>query len=99
MQILSVEKGTVGYLSKICIKTEISESLTSGQTTIEIIKAHIHGKRRQFTGITPITGNINEHEILIHLDYRKNYKYHHQKEIQNAYFGNKTFSLFTACAY
>ena len=38
-------------------------------------------------------------EILIHLDYRENYKSKHQSKIQSAYFGNKSFSLFTACTY
>ena len=38
-------------------------------------------------------------EILIYLDYSGNYKAKHQNEIQSAYFGNKFFSLFKACAY
>ena len=38
-------------------------------------------------------------EILIHLDYNENYKSKHQDEIQSAYFGNKSFSLFTSCTY
>ena len=36
MQILPVEKG--GYLTKMRIETEMSESLTLWQTTIEIMK-------------------------------------------------------------
>ena len=63
------------------------------------MKAHVHTKRRQFTEITRITDNLNEDEILIHLDYSKNYKCQHQNEIESGYFGNKTFSLFTACTY
>ena len=46
-------------------------------------------KRRQFTEITRITNNLNEDEILIHLDYSENYKCQHQNEIQSAYFGKK----------
>ena len=37
--------------------------------------------------------------LLIHLDYSENYKSKHQNEIQSAYFGNKSFSLYTACTY
>ena len=93
------KKGADGCLTKIRIETEISESLTLWQTTIEIMKAQIHTKRRQFKEITRITDNLNEDEIWIHLDYSENYKCQHQNKIQNAYFGNKTFSLFTVCTY
>ena len=35
---------------------------------------------------------------LTHVDFSESYKNQHQNEIQSAYFGNTTFSLFTACA-
>ena len=101
MQIFTVDKkggwGADGYLNKIRMETEISESLTLWQTKIEIMKVHIHKKGRQFTEITRMTNNINEDEISIHLDYSEKYKCQHQNEIQSAYFGNKIFSFFTAC--
>ena len=53
------------------------------------MKAHIHTKRRQFTEITRITDNLNEDEILIHLDYSKNYKCQHQNEIESGYLATK----------
>ena len=62
------KKGADGYLTKIRIETEISESLTLWQTVIEIMKAHIHTNRRYFTEIARITNNLNENEILIHSD-------------------------------
>ena len=68
MQILSWKKGSYGYLTKIPIETEISESLTLWEITMEITKAHIHTKRRQFIKITRITDNLKEDEILIYLD-------------------------------
>ena len=77
------KEGADGYLTKIRIETEIFESLTLWQTTIDIMKAHIHTKRRQFTEITRITNNLNEDEILIHLDYSENHKCQHQNEIQS----------------
>ena len=36
---------------------------------------------------------------LQYVDYSKNYQCQQQNEIQSAYFGHKSFSLFTACAY
>ena len=37
--------------------------------------------------------------MIIHADYSKNYKDKEQKEIQSAYFGHNSFSIFTACWY
>ena len=52
------KRGADGHLTKIRIETEISESLTLWQTTIKIMKAHIHTKRTEFTEITRITVNL-----------------------------------------
>ena len=38
-------------------------------------------------------------DLLIHVDFSESYKNQQQNEIQSAYFGNTTSSLFTACAY
>jgi len=74
------------------MKTDIEESLVSWQNKVEIIKAHIYTKRRQFAEIKRVTDELGEDEIVIHLDYSENYKCKQQK---SAYFGNKGFSLFT----
>ena len=66
---------------------------------MEMLKKHIHYKRRQFKEIRCITGSLTMEEILIHLGYSENYKSKHQNEIQSAYFSNKSFSIFTACMY
>ena len=89
-----MEKGSDGCLTKFKMKTDIRESLVSWQNKVEIIKAHVYTKRRQFAEIKRITD-----EIVIHLNYSENYKCKQQNEIQSAFFGNKGFSLFTACAY
>ena len=48
-----------------------------------------------------VVKGLNEDKILTHLDYSENHKCQHQNEIlfQSAYFGEKTFGLFTACTY
>ena len=38
-------------------------------------------------------------ECLIQVDYSEGYHNKDQDEIQSAYFGNETFSIFTACGY
>jgi len=92
-------KGADGYLAKIKLQVPINDALALWQTTIETIKLHIHTKRRQFAEIRRLTDNLSDNEMLIHLDYSENYKCKEQNEIQSAYFGNKSFSLFTACTY
>ena len=65
----------------------------------ETLKEHIHYKWNQFKEIHRITDSLTMEEILIHLDYSKNYKSKHQNEIQSAYFGNKSVTLFTVFTY
>lgn len=38
-------------------------------------------------------------ELLINLEFSKNYRNGNQNDIQSASFGNNSFSLFTACAF
>ena len=37
--------------------------------------------------------------MLVHVDFAESYRNDQQNEIQNAYFGNQSFSLFTSCCY
>ena len=43
--------------------------------------------------------NLQENEVILHVDYSENYNNTQQDEIQSAYFGNSTFSIFTTCDY
>ena len=99
VKFLQWKRGADGYLTKVRTEVDIAEALGLWQSMVEVLKAHIYTKRRQFFEIRRITENLNEGELLIHLDYSENYKCKHQNEIQSAYFGNKSFSLFTACTY
>ena len=37
--------------------------------------------------------------MLVHVDFAENYRNDQQNEIQSAYFGHQSFSLFTSCCY
>ena len=37
--------------------------------------------------------------MLVHVDFDESYRNDQQNEIQSAYFGNQSFSLFTSCCY
>ena len=81
------------------MELDIDEALELWQSKVQILKQHIFTKRQQFAEIRRITENLDEDELIIHLDYSENYKCQQQNEIQSACFGHKQFSLFTACTY
>ena len=93
------KRGDDGYLTKLVIEVDVHEALGLWQSMVETLKEHIRYKRRQLKEIRRITDSLTMEEILIHLDYIENYKSDHQNEIQSAYFGSKSFSLFTAYTY
>ena len=43
--------------------------------------------------------NLQENEVILLVDYSESYNNTQQDGIQSAYFGNSTFSIFTACGY
>ena len=51
------------------------------------------------TVIEHLKRDLEYSKKLILVDYSENYQYQMQNEIQSAYFGHKSVSLFTACAY
>ena len=63
------------------------------------MKAHIFVKRTQNTHYTWLKENLKTNEFIIHVDYSENYEDTEQDEIQSAYFGHNSFSIFTACCY
>ena len=63
------------------------------------LKSRIFNKRQQHSPYVNIRENLMERELLINLDFSENYSNRNQNEIQSAYFGNNSFSLFTACAF
>ena len=63
------------------------------------MKAHIFVKRTQNTHYNRLKESLKTIEFIIHVDYSKNYKDKEQNEIQSAYFGHNSFSIFTACCY
>ena len=66
---------------------------------IRILKRHIFIKRQQHAFYNSLKENMGVGELLMHVDYSENYVNTQQEEIQSAYFGHSTFSIFTACCY
>ena len=63
------------------------------------LKRHIYSKRSQICHYNYVKESLDHGQILLHVDYAKPYTISQQNETQNAYFGNCTFSIFTACYY
>ena len=62
------------------------------------MKKHIFNKRQQGKHVS-FGKALIEKEFLFNLDFSKNYSNLNQNEIQRAYLGSNSFSLFTACAF
>ena len=56
-------------------------------------------KRVQIPTDVNIRENYGERELLINLNFSKYYSNRKQNEIQSPFFGNNSFSLFTACVF
>ena len=63
------------------------------------MKAHIFEERTQNTHCNRLKENLKTSEFIIHVDNSENYKDKALDEIQGAYFGHNSFSIFTACCY
>ena len=86
------KKNDQGYLAKMMVSYQLDDALELWQQKIARLKQHIFIKRIQFAEIQKLEENSTENQLLIHLNQQQN-------EIQSAYFGNKSFSLFTTCSY
>ena len=93
------KRGDNGYMMKSQVTLSIEDAPTLWNSKVQRLKEHIFTKRQQQSKISYLKANIKVNEVLIHLDYSENYKSQDQNEIQSAYFGQASFSLFTACHY
>ena len=89
--------GQDNKLTKILSKKSINESIDLFKRTIGALKKHIYVKRVQFEFYDEVKNNLSRNETLVHVNYSENYENKHQREIQSAYFGYTTFSIFNVC--
>ena len=64
-----------------------------------MLKRQLFTKRTQASAYNEVKDNLKQNDLLIHVDYSENYNNKQQWEIQSAYFGHASFSIFTACCY
>ena len=64
---------------------------------IKVLKKHICVKHLQHACYNKLKEELGENEVLLRVDYSETYSNIQQGEIQSAYFGHDSFSIFTAC--
>ena len=88
---------------KLVTKTRINEPFEEAterfKESVVSLKRHIYSSRSQNRHCNHVKESLDHGQIFVHVDYAESYKNSQQKEIQSAYFGNSTFSIFTACCY
>ena len=88
-----------GKAKKVVKSVDAEEAIELFNEQVNILKAHIFVKRTQNTHYNRRKENLKTSEFIIQVDYKENYKDKEQDEIQSAYFGHNSFSIFTACCY
>ena len=86
-----------GKVKTVIKSVDVEEAIELFNGQIKILKAHIFVKRTQNTHYNRLKEDLKTNEFIIHVDYSENYKDKEQDEIQSAYFGLNSFSIFTAC--
>ena len=86
-----------GKVRKKCLTASHRELFNMFNPQMPVLKKHIFVKREQNTFHNNVKDNLEENEVLVHVDYSKSYSDKDQQEIQSAYFGHNTLSIFTAC--
>ena len=86
-------------LKKMLFKESIDRAIQKLKSTMTTLKDHIYVKRVQFNYYNNIKNKLGKSALLLHGDYSESYEKKQQHEIQSAYFGDTTFSIFTACCY
>ena len=66
---------------------------------LKVLKEHIFVKRIQNEAYNYHKDGLTEDDLLVQVDFAENYRNDQQNEIQSAYFGHQSFSLFTSCCY
>lgn len=87
------------YYKKELIQATGPETAENLKKKLIKLKSHFYIKRVQSAKYSHMTKNIEDGEILVHIDYSENYKNKQQDEIKTAFYGQEQFSLYTACVY
>ena len=85
-----------GYQTKAQVTLPVSGVIETFRDELSVVKKHIYTKRIQFDAYNKTKNSLKKNGIV---DYTESYRNKQQDEILSVYFGNTSFSIFTACAY
>ena len=63
------------------------------------MKIHVYNIFRQFSELKHLKNNLEENQVILSVDFSKNYDNKQNHEIQSAYFGHEAFTLYTCVCY
>ena len=86
-------------ITKISRNLSVTDAIKSLKQQIAVLKRQLFTKCTQASAYNEVKDNLKQTNHLIHVDYSENYNNKQQWEIQSAYFGHASFSIFTACCY
>ena len=75
------------------------DTVCTFKSQIKVLKEHIFVKTVQNDAYNKHKAELSHGDLLVHVDFDESYRNDQQNEIQSAYFGNQSFSLFTSCCY
>ena len=84
-------------IKKVIKSMEEKEFYNVREQMVIELKEHIHRKRMQAAAYNSSKKNLKQGKAIVHVDYSESYNNKQQDKTQSAYFGQSTFSLFTAC--
>ena len=86
-------------IQKVSCEMDLNDAEDVLVEKVRVLKYHLHVQWEQHKRYNEIKNGLKESEMLVHVDFAENYQNKQQSEIQSAYFGHTSFSLFTACCY
>ena len=81
------------------MKYDMPDALDRRQEAMTNVKRYIFNKRQQHSTYVNIQEYLRGDRIANKLEFSRHYGNLKQNEIQSPYFGNESFSLFTACLF
>ena len=77
----------------------LDDAVCTFKSQIKILKEYMFVKRVQNDAYNKYKADLSDRDLLVHVDFSESYRNDQENEIQSAYFGNQSFSLFTLCCY
>ena len=86
-------------ITKATFAVAFEDAVATMKEKLIVLKEHIFVKRIQNGAYNDQKDGLTVDSLLVHVDFAENYRNDQQNEIQSAYFGHQSFSLFTSCCY